>query len=64
MLCNKICGTGHYNMQTKVTVVSEQEYAAWIAKQQLFYNDDVKKELQMTNAAEVSSVNSKLASNK
>lgn len=64
LLCNKICGTGHYNMQTKVTVVSEQEYAAWIAKQQLFYNDDVKKELQMSNAAGVSSVNSKLASNK
>lgn len=64
LLCNKICGSGHYNMQTKVTVVSEQEYEAWIAKQQLFYNDDVKKELQMTNVTEASSVNSKLASNK
>jgi cytochrome c oxidase subunit 2 len=47
LLCAKICGSGHYNMQAKVTVVSQAEYAAWIAKQPLFYNDDVKKELQM-----------------
>lgn len=64
LLCNKICGTGHYNMQTKVTVVTESEYQQWIAKQQLLYNDDIKKELQMTEAKEASSVNSKLANNK
>jgi cytochrome c oxidase subunit 2 len=34
-------------MQAKVTVVSEAEYATWIAKQPLYYNDDVKKELQL-----------------
>lgn len=47
LLCAKICGAGHYNMQAKVTVVSEAEYAVWIAKQPLYYNDDVKKELQL-----------------
>ena len=47
LLCAKICGAGHYNMQAKVTVVTEEEYAAWIAKQPLYYNDDVKKELQL-----------------
>ncbi|SDM54204.1 cytochrome c oxidase subunit 2 [Daejeonella rubra] len=47
LLCAKICGAGHYNMQAKVTVVSEAEYATWIAKQALYYNDDVKKELQL-----------------
>ncbi|MEJ7778328.1 MAG: cytochrome c oxidase subunit II [Daejeonella sp.] len=47
LLCAKICGAGHYNMQAKVTVVSEAEYAVWLAKQPLYYNDDVKKELQM-----------------
>lgn len=47
LLCAKICGSGHYNMQAKVTVVSEAEYAVWIAKQPLYYNDDVKKELQL-----------------
>ena len=34
-------------MQAKVTVVSEAEYATWLAKQPLYYNDDVKKELQL-----------------
>lgn len=55
LLCAKICGAGHYNMQAKVTVVTAEEYAVWIAKQQLYYNDDVKKELQLaeqTKAAE------------
>jgi cytochrome c oxidase subunit 2 len=47
LLCAKICGAGHYNMQAKVTVVSEAEYATWLAKQAFYYNDDVKKELQM-----------------
>ena len=49
LLCAKVCGAGHYNMQVKVTVVSEAEYATWLAKQALYYNDDVKKELQMVN---------------
>ncbi|MGB4398157.1 MAG: cytochrome c oxidase subunit II [Daejeonella sp.] len=47
LLCAKICGSGHYNMQSKVTVVSEAEYAVWIAKQPLYYTDDVKKEMQL-----------------
>lgn len=47
LLCNKICGSGHYNMQAKVVVVSEKEYEEWLAKQQLFYNDDVKREMQL-----------------
>jgi cytochrome c oxidase subunit 2 len=49
LLCAKICGAGHYNMQVKVTVVSEAEYTAWLAKQPLYYNDDVKKELQLAD---------------
>ena len=49
LLCAKNCGAGHYNMQAKVTVVSEAEYATWLAKQALYYNDDAKKELQMVN---------------
>ncbi|HYK77794.1 MAG TPA: cytochrome c oxidase subunit II transmembrane domain-containing protein [Daejeonella sp.] len=49
LLCAKICGAGHYNMQAKVRVVSEQEYNEWIAKQPLLYTDEVKKELQMAD---------------
>ena len=33
LLCNKICGASHYNMQMKITVVEQDEYDKWIAKQ-------------------------------
>jgi len=36
LLCNKICGASHYNMQMKIIVETEEEYAAWIAKQTTF----------------------------
>lgn len=63
LLCAKICGMGHYNMQTKVTVVTESEYKAWLAKQPLFYNDDVKKEMQAA-AKKEATTNNKIALNK
>ncbi|MXV49399.1 cytochrome c oxidase subunit II [Pedobacter sp. HMF7647] len=61
LLCAKICGAGHYNMQVKVTVVSEKEYEAWLTKQSLFYNDDVKKELQMAAAKSAAGSENKIA---
>jgi len=33
LLCNKICGASHYNMQMKITVVEPAEYEKWIAEQ-------------------------------
>ncbi len=33
LLCNKICGSNHYNMQMKIVVETEDEYKAWIAEQ-------------------------------
>jgi cytochrome c oxidase subunit 2 len=57
LLCAKICGAGHYNMQAKVTVVSEAEYATWLAKQPLYYNDDVKRELQLVENKKSEEVN-------
>ncbi len=36
LLCNKICGKSHYNMQMKIVVESEEEYNAWMASQQTF----------------------------
>ena len=62
LLCAKNCGAGHYNMQAKVTVVSEAEYATWLAKQALYYNDDAKKELQMVNKKAIDQ-NNKIALN-
>ena len=36
LLCNKICGASHYNMQMKIIVESEKDYAKWIVEQQTF----------------------------
>jgi len=33
LLCNKICGNNHYNMQMKIIVESEEDYEAWLAEQ-------------------------------
>ena len=33
LLCNKICGTSHYSMQMKITVVEQEEYEKWLADQ-------------------------------
>ena len=33
LLCNKICGASHYNMQMKITVVTEEEYNKWLSEQ-------------------------------
>ena len=36
LLCNKICGKSHYNMQMKIIVESQEEYEAWLETQQTF----------------------------
>ncbi|MEL6811978.1 MAG: cytochrome c oxidase subunit II [Bacteroidota bacterium] len=33
LLCNKICGSNHYNMQMKIVVETQEEYDAWMAEQ-------------------------------
>ncbi|WP_245747684.1 cytochrome c oxidase subunit II [Parapedobacter koreensis] len=52
MLCAKICGGGHYNMQKTVRVVTEEEYQAWLNEQPYFFTEDLRKEFQ---ASQVSS---------
>ncbi|RZS98870.1 cytochrome c oxidase subunit II [Aquimarina brevivitae] len=36
LLCNKICGASHYNMQMKIVVEPEEDYNAWLKEQQTF----------------------------
>jgi cytochrome c oxidase subunit 2 len=38
LLCNKICGKSHYNMQMKIIVETEEEYKAWLSEQKTFKN--------------------------
>ncbi|MGB0869373.1 MAG: cytochrome c oxidase subunit II transmembrane domain-containing protein [Flavobacteriales bacterium] len=33
LMCNKICGAAHYNMQLKVVVESEEDYKKWLSEQ-------------------------------
>lgn len=33
LLCNKICGAAHYNMQMDIIVETEEEFNAWMAEQ-------------------------------
>ncbi|MGH2624026.1 MAG: hypothetical protein ACRDE7_10190, partial [Sphingobacterium sp.] len=46
ILCNKICGISHYNMQMKIIVESEEDYKKWLTEQATF-------ETTMAPAAEV-----------
>jgi cytochrome c oxidase subunit 2 len=38
LLCNKICGKSHYNMQMKIIVEEQEEFDAWMAEQTTFAN--------------------------
>jgi cytochrome c oxidase subunit 2 len=36
LLCAKICGSSHYNMQMKIVVESEKDYEKWLSQQKTF----------------------------
>ena len=36
LLCNKICGASHYNMQMKIIVETEDKFKKWMGSQQTF----------------------------
>jgi len=38
LLCNKICGVAHYNMQMKFVVETKEEYEIWLAQQKTLKN--------------------------
>ena len=38
LLCNKICGQAHYNMQMKVIVETQEEFDIWFASKQNLEN--------------------------
>lgn len=63
LLCNKICGGGHYNMQKPVRVVTESEYLDWLSRQKPYLSDQLKKELKLADAGQQKSVVNRLALN-
>jgi cytochrome c oxidase subunit 2 len=42
LICNKICGKSHYNMQMKIIVESQEDYDTWINEQKTFPNSLIK----------------------
>jgi cytochrome c oxidase subunit 2 len=50
--CSQVCGSGHYNMQKAVRVVTQEEYNAWIAKQPTYLNNDLRKQFNLPLLAE------------
>jgi cytochrome c oxidase subunit II len=50
LLCNKICGSSHYNMQMKIVVDTPQEFKAWLKDKKTIVN--VVKEEKMAKEAE------------
>ena len=36
LMCNKICGAAHYNMQMDIIVESQEDYDKWLAEQKTF----------------------------
>jgi cytochrome c oxidase subunit 2 len=51
LLCNKICGAAHFNMQIKIVVETQEEYDKWLAEQKAFSAPETTEE---NPAAEVS----------
>lgn len=42
LACAELCGRSHYSMRRVVRIVSEEEYNAWLAKQQSYYLGNVR----------------------
>lgn len=59
LYCNKICGSAHYNMSMKVTILSEADYQQWLEEQQPFYNDDIKQQLQSAGSGKAARAENK-----
>ena len=40
LLCNKVCGAAHFNMQMKVIVETEEQYNEWLNSQETFIAEE------------------------
>ena len=42
LACSELCGTGHYSMKKRLTIVSQEEYDLWFAEQQSYYMNNIR----------------------
>jgi cytochrome c oxidase subunit 2 len=61
LLCNKICGASHYNMQMKIVVDTPEEYKAWLSDKVALVKE-VKASLEPAPAADGSTSDSTVVS--
>ena len=40
LLCNKVCGSAHYNMQMNIIVESEEQFQQWLSEQKPFVSPE------------------------
>lgn len=52
LLCNKVCGAAHFNMQMKVVVETPEQYEAWLEQQDAFYVEQVEEEKEEVQPTE------------
>lgn len=53
LLCNKICGGAHYNMQMNIIVESQEDYDAWLAEKKTVAESLSKSEAPAVEVTEV-----------
>lgn len=63
LLCAKICGSAHFNMQAKVVVVTEPEYQQWVNAQKPFYTEDIKQQIEAAEREKAAKVTKTVALN-
>jgi heme/copper-type cytochrome/quinol oxidase subunit 2 len=52
LLCNKVCGAAHFNMQMKVVIESQESYDAWMSEQGEFIVKEGSDEPEMEQASQ------------
>lgn len=50
LLCAKICGQAHFNMQMRVVVETQEEYNKWMATQKPYFTEDMKTQIKAMDA--------------
>ncbi len=55
LLCNKVCGSAHYNMQMAIVVDTEEDYQLWLAQQKTFVEAPVENAPGDTTVAQADS---------
>ena len=63
LLCNKVCGSAHYNMQMTIVVDTPEDYAKWIAEQKTFLDTEEVPEVDGVPEGEIVEEDSPVASN-